>query len=168
MRSSKLHPFCVWLLIFRFLFLLIRLPALNRSSSESPHNFNTANKSKALLRSQTEIIPLTTAKLARVKTSNKFKTGAIVATTCLKSTTNKVNESIDCDTDKTGAATDLNRSPICGRITLRKIRSKFRKKTKKVNNSISTEEPPIQAILENNIEIWWELAILAIDFKEIG
>lgn len=131
---------------------MIRLPALNRSSSESPHNFNTANKSKALLRSQTEIIPLTTAKLARVKTSNKFKTGAIVATTCLKSTTNKVNESIDCDTDKTGAATDLNRSPICGRITLRKIKSKFRKRTKTMNNLLSTEEP-IQAIQENNDEI---------------
>lgn len=141
--------FVIELLIFPF---FLRLPALNRSSSESPHNLNTVNKSKALLRSQTEIIPLTTAKLARSKASNKFKTGAIVATTCLKSSTKKVNESNDCDTDKTGGGIDLNRSPICGRITLRKIRSKFKKKTKRVNNSVSIEEP-IEAIVENNNEI---------------
>lgn len=141
--------------------LICRLPALNRSSSESPHNFHTptatmTTKSKALLRSQTEIIHgLHTTKTARTKSSNKFKTGAIVATSCLKSA-KKHSKSVDYTVEKTtsssgggggGNGADINGSPICGRITLRKIKSKLRKKSKATSVSVLIE-PSLNQLTE--------------------
>lgn len=155
-----LHDIIEYFLCVLFNISICRLPALNRSSSESPHNFHspttatistwtsTGAKSKSLLRSQTEIIPgLHITKTARTKSTNKFKTGAIVASSCLKSA-KKLSKSMDCTMEKAlsggGNGADINGSPICGRITLRKIKSKSRKKSKATNVPLLVESSSLQ------------------------
>lgn len=107
------------------------MPALNRSTSESPESVFTAHttnvKPKAIVRSNTEIIP-TKSKNIPNKSHNKFKTSGIVATAaCLKPVKKfKKLPDIDCVTNKSSLGP--NDSPICGKITLKKIKSKFKKK----------------------------------------
>lgn len=117
-----------------YAFTLSRLPALNRSTSESPQNSflnSIAVQSKALARSNTEIIQLKMKNIhSSSKANHKFKNGTIVATAFLKPV--KKNKKltacsrIDSDTDKMESAT--NEVPICGKITLKKIKTKFKKK----------------------------------------
>ncbi|XP_031626931.1 cytosolic carboxypeptidase Nna1 [Contarinia nasturtii] len=111
-----------------------KLPALNRSTSESPESTFTQNanvKPKAIVRSNTEIIQ-SKSKSTSNKTHHKFKTGGIVATTavCLKPVKKlkKLSDFTKADyvTNKTSLGpTD---SPICGKMTLKKIKTKFKKK----------------------------------------
>lgn len=131
---------------FSFLSYATRLPALNRSTSESPeaqtHSTTatvTANataattvsavKSKAIVRANTEIIQ-SKSKNAPNKSLNKFKTGGIVASACLKPVRKfkKFTDfsKVDCVTTKPSLGP--HDSPICGKITLKKIKTKFKKK----------------------------------------
>lgn len=127
------------------LFFSFRLPALNRSTSESPESafpHSTNVKSKAIIRSNTEIIP-TKLKSTPNKSLNKFKTGGIVATACLKPV-KKLKKFSDfakaeCGTHRTSLGpTD---SPICGKITLKKIKTKFKKK-KNDDDVLSSQSIP--------------------------
>lgn len=127
-----------------------RLPALNRSTSESPESTftNTANtvKPKAIVRSNTEIIQ-SKSKCTPNKLHNKFKTGGIVATTavCLKPV-KKLKKftdfnKIDYGINKTSLGP--NDSPICGKMTLKKIKTKF--KTKKNDEDLLSSQQSIQS-----------------------
>ncbi|XP_055304001.1 cytosolic carboxypeptidase Nna1-like [Sitodiplosis mosellana] len=111
-----------------------KLPALNRSTSESPENtftHGTNVKSKAIVRSNTEIIQSKSRNTPN-KLHNKFKTGGIVATAaCLKPVKKlkKLSDfaKVDCVTNNKPSLGPTD-SPICGKITLKKIKTKFKKK----------------------------------------
>lgn len=76
------------------------------------------------------------------KANHKFKSGAIVATAYLKPV-KKLKKltacsKIDSDTDKMDSA--ANEVPICGKITLKKIKTKFKKKK---NDDETLSQQPI-------------------------
>lgn len=124
-----------------------RLPALNRSTSESPESsfpHSTNVKSKAIVRLNTEIIQ-TKLKNTPNKSVNKFKTGGIVVTACSKPVKKFKKFSdftkTECGTHRTSLGpTD---SPICGKITLKKIKTKFRKK--KNDDDVRSSQQSIQS-----------------------
>lgn len=103
-----------------------------RSTSESPEStfqFNITNH-KSLARSNTEIIQTKTQN-ASTKAHNKFKTGGLVATACLKPV--KKFKKLSDFTKSNGepgihSSIGANDTPICGKITLKKIKTKFKKK----------------------------------------
>lgn len=141
----------VWKLI-HFPFLLeksfqfhlhFRLLALNqRSTSESPEStfqFNITNH-KSLARSNTEIIQTKTQN-ASIARHNKFETGGLVATAYLKPVKKfkKLSEftRTNCEPG-TQSSIGTNDTSICGKITLKKIKTKSKKK-KSDETSLSSQ-----------------------------
>lgn len=144
--NNLIHVILV--IIFFSWYLTYRLPALNRSTSESPEStftHSTNVKSKAIIRSNTEIIQ-SKSKNTSNKSHNKFKTGGIVATAaCLKPVKKlkKLSDfaKVDCIVNKPSLGpTD---SPICGKITLKKIKTKFKKK--KTDKDVLSSQQSIQS-----------------------
>lgn len=94
---------------------------------------------KSLARSNTEIIQ-TKILNNSTKAHKKFKTGGLVATACLKPV-KKFKKLSDCTKAncETGTHSSIgaNDTPICGKIILKKIKTKFKKK----NNDETTLSP---------------------------
>lgn len=139
--------------IFQFEY---RLPALNRSTSESPetqayttttYSRRSNSKSKpAIVRSNTEIIQSKSKNPPNKLLHNKFKTSATTTTTTTNTNNNdgggsrivanaylkpvKKFKKLSTDFRKVDcmpAMASLD-SSICGKITLKKIKTKFKKK----------------------------------------